>query len=54
MWPSMNIFNQSIHEFKVILNDHETVDIGANITMCRSSGEMQSLVLDQIDRGGSL
>lgn len=49
MWTSMNIFNQSIHEFKVILNDHETVDIGENITMCRSSHEMVPLVMGMLD-----
>ena len=49
MWPSMNIFNQSIHQFRIILNDHETIDFGSRITMCRDSALMQQMVLERLD-----
>ena len=44
MWPSMNIFNQSIHQFRIILNDHETIDFGSRTTMCRESSALLPLV----------
>jgi ADP-heptose:LPS heptosyltransferase len=46
MWPCINIFNQDTHQFKIILNDHETVDIGKTITMCTDSRLLQDMVLD--------
>jgi hypothetical protein len=49
MWPSMNIFNQSIHQFRIILNDHETIDFGSRITMCRDTADLRQLVLDRLD-----
>jgi tetratricopeptide (TPR) repeat protein len=52
MWPSMNIFNQSIHQFRVILNDHETIDFGTRITMCRDSAKMQEMVRERLDAIG--
>ena len=48
MWPSINVFNQDVHQFKIILNDHETVDIGKGITMCTDSRLLKSMVLDRI------
>ena len=50
MWPSMNVFNQSIHQFRVILNDHETIDFGTRITMCRDSATMLEIVIEQISK----
>jgi len=46
MWPSINVFNQDSHQFKIILNDHEVVDIGKNITMCTDSHRMRDLAID--------
>jgi hypothetical protein len=44
MWPCINVFNQGTHQFKIILNDHETVDIGKNITMCTDTRLLQDMV----------
>lgn len=46
MWPCINVFNQATHQFKIILNDHETVDIGKNITMCTDSRLLRDMVSD--------
>ena len=48
MWPSINVFNQDTHQFKIILNDHEIVDIGKNITMCTDSRLLKSMVMDRL------
>jgi tetratricopeptide (TPR) repeat protein len=48
MWPSINVFNQETHQFKIILNDHEIVDIGKNITMCTDSRLLKSMVMDRL------
>ena len=48
MWPSMNVFNQNIHEFKIILNHQEIVDIGNKVTMCKESRLLKSIVLDRL------
>jgi hypothetical protein len=48
MWPSINVFNQDVHQFKIILNDHEIVDIGKNITMCTDSRLLKNMVLDRL------
>jgi hypothetical protein len=50
MWPSINVFNQEVHKFKIILNDHETVDIGKNVVMCRSSADLHDLVMEHMAR----
>lgn len=49
MWPSMNVYNQNLHRFKIILNDHEVVDIGKNVTMCTDSRLLKDMVLNQLD-----
>ena len=49
MWPSMNRFNQSIHQFRIILNDHETIDFGSRVTMCRDAALMVPMVLERLD-----
>lgn len=50
MWPSINVFNQDRHAFKLILNDHETVDIGRNIVMCTDSGSMKKMAFALMDQ----
>ena len=52
MWPSMNIFNQSIHQFRIILNDHETIDFGSRVTMCRESSALLEMVRQRLDGDG--
>ena len=44
MWPSINAFNNYRHEQKIILNDHETIDFGRNVTMARKMSEVEELV----------
>ena len=44
MWPCINVFNQDSHQFKIILNDHEIVDIGKNILMCTDTKHLKGLV----------
>jgi hypothetical protein len=48
MWPSMNVFNQQSHAFKIILNDHETIDFGRNVVMCRQSSDLLDMVLQRL------
>ena len=44
----MNIFNQSSHQFRIILNDHETIDFGSRITMCRESSALLEMVQQRL------
>lgn len=52
MWPSINVFNQDTHQFKIILNDHEVVDIGKNITMCTDTRLLKGVVLERLSLNG--
>ena len=48
MWPSMNVFNQEKHAFKIILNDHESIDFGKNVVMCRHSSDLMDMALQRL------